>query len=287
LRLAERGERVRALVRRGGRRLPAELARRLEIVEIEDLAGDCPWERILAGVGRVVHLAGLAHAKTEKGEAADRFFRVNLDVTRSLGRAAQSAGVRRFVYLSSIKVNGEGVAGPRHFRPYRSSDPPRPRGSYAVSKWRAEQELVKIFPPTTGPVLTILRPPLVYAPEAGGNLALLQHWLEWGLPLPLPRKPNQRSLISRERLIAVIEEALAESPDTAGLRLPADPTPCSTAELAARLVGENRYRNFSLPNTILYGLLRGLGRQGLYRKLYGSMCIAGDEKTGISGRGDE
>ena len=273
--LLDEGLRVRALVRRGGRQLPSEITVRLEkLVEVDDLAGSCPREDILTGVESVVHLAGRAHNR-----GGDGFFRDNLDATVALARGARAAGVRRFIFLSTIKVNGEGVAAARQTRPYTAADRPRPQGPYAVSKWRAEQELERLFPPAGATALTLIRPPLVYGEGVSGNLAGLKKWLEWGLPLPVPRTANQRSLISRERLVAVITESLVSSAP-ARLLLCSDPEPWSTAELVRSLAGDGG-RFLSLPDGLLRFGFRLLGRPEIYRKLYGSLLIARDERERI------
>ena len=269
--LLDEGLRVRALVRRGGRRLPPEITVRLEgLVEVDDLAGPCPWKEILAGVESVVHLAGRAHAG-----GGDGFFRDNLDATVALARAAWAAQVRRFIFLSTIKVNGEGAAAPVQARPYTAADRPRPRGPYAVSKWRAEQELERIFSSAGGTVLTIIRPPLVYGKGAGGNLAGLKKWLEWGLPLPVPREGNRRSLISRERLVALLVACLRRSQLDARLLLPADPEIWSTAALACLLVSDRMVHLLPVPGKLLQMTCRLVARPEIYQKLYGSLLIAG------------
>jgi len=269
-RLAVEGRAVRALVRRGGGQLPGEIAAKMAAVAaVDDLAGPCPWTEIMAGVESVVHLAGRAHAR-----GRDQFFHDNLDATVALARAARVAGVRHFVFLSTIKVNGEGVAAPFQARPYTASDRPRPTGPYAVSKWRAEQELEKLFPALGKTALTIIRPPLVYGEGAVGNLAGLKKWLACGLPLPVPREGNRRSLIGRERLVAIIAGCLENSPVLPELLLPADPKIWSTAELARFLVSDRPVRLLPLPGLLLQVACRAVSRPETYQKLYGSLQIA-------------
>ena len=268
-RLAAEGRAVCALVRRGGRQLPGEIAAQMAgVAAVDDLAGPCPWTEIMAGVESVVHLAGRAHAR-----GRDQFFCDNLDATVALARAARAAGVRHFVFLSTIKVNGEGVVAPFQARPYTASDRPRPTGPYAVSKWRAEQELAKLFPTMGKAALTIIRPPLVYGDGAAGNLAGLKRWLEWGLPLPVPRESNRRSLVSRERLIAIIVDCLDLYP-VSKLLLPADPVDRSTAELAHLLVPDRPVHLLPVPGLLLLIAGRAVSHPEIYQKLYGSLQIA-------------
>jgi nucleoside-diphosphate-sugar epimerase len=271
--LLDEGCRVRALVRRNGRRLPPETTARLEgLVEIDDLAGSCSWEEIVGGVESVVHLAGRAHSGAADD---DLFFRHNLDAAVALARAACRFQVRRFIFCSSIKVNGEALSeGRLSQRPYTASDPPRPQGPYAVSKWRAEQELSRIFPSRGEILLTIIRPPLVYGPGAAGNLAGLKRWLELGLPLPVPREGNRRSLIDRGRLLEVITECLA-CPQPERLLLPCDPKVRSTADIARLLAGDSRICLLPVPGFWLKLGFRLVGRPEIYYKLYGDLQIAG------------
>ena len=189
-RLLAQGRGLRVLIRNGSR-LPAELFRELdEVAAVEELTDETAWVNLLDGVDRVVHLAGRVHGRASSA-AADLYFRDNLDLTLDLGRAALKAGVKRFIFISTIKVNGEGVLSSDH-HPYEASDRPRPLGAYAVSKWRAEQELRSLFNRAAAPSLVILRPPLIYGSAAKGNYAWLKRWLSWGLPVPVPRSGNRQ-----------------------------------------------------------------------------------------------
>ncbi len=273
-RLRDEGFRVRALVRAAGTRMPPELAGTLDsVIAARDLAGACPWPEVFRDVGSVVHLAGRSRVSGFPGSGRDLIFRDNLDGTRALARAAVRAGIKRFIFLSSVKVNGEGVMAAVHKRPYRATDPPRPRGAYAVSKWRAEQELREIFA-GCDTELVIFRAPLVYGPGAGGNLAGLSRWLELGLPLPVPVPENRRSLLGLEKLVTLILGALSSAEPSESVLLPADDKSWSLEELARFLVPDRRLRLVRVPGPLLrFLLLKCLRRPEIYRKLYGSLLV--------------
>lgn len=162
---------------------------------LEDPAAD--WTACSRGVEAVVHLAARVHVM-EAGAASDldAFRRANVDGTLRLARAASAAGARRFVFLSSVKVNGErspqGADG--RPRPFVESDTPQPQDAYAVSKWEAEQGLQAVAA-ETGLEVTIVRPPLVYGPGVRANFLQLLRWVNRGLPLPLGAVRNTRSLV--------------------------------------------------------------------------------------------
>lgn len=273
--LLGQGYELRVLLRRGGSRLPADLAAKIDdVVEFDDAADDSFWAALLTGVDRVVHLAARAHIGGQKS-SADLYFRDNLDLTVVLAQAALGCGVKRFVFLSSIKVNGDGVLKSDH-RPYRATDRPRPQGVYAVSKWRAEQKLRSLFVGFGAPELVIIRPPLVYGAKAKGNYALLQKWLGWGLPLPIPRAGNRRSLLALDRLVEIIAGLLPETAVISKkLLLPCDRRDWSARRLANYLAAQTggRARTLAVPE-FCFCLLAVLFRQEeLFTKLFGSLRI--------------
>ncbi len=211
-------------------------------------------ENALAGADAVVHLAARVHVMKES--AADplaEFRRVNTDATLALGRAAMRAGVRRFVFLSSIKVNGERTEG----RPFTESDTPAPVDPYGVSKREAEDGLARL-----GLELIVLRPPLVYGPGVKGNFLRLMKLVGRGVPLPLASVANRRSLIYVGNLASVIERAARGGPSVQGTFLVSDGEDLSTAQLVRRL-GDSMGRParlFSVPPALLRALGHALGK---------------------------
>lgn len=204
-------------VRTAGRR-PAGVG---EHVAIGDLRGPIDWAPILADVSGVVHLAALAHRTAREGDIEA----VNVRATAALGAAARAAGVRRFVFLSSVKAVGEesGAA------PLTDAAPPCPSTAYGHAKRHAELALAAI----EGLDVVALRPPLVHAPDAKANFAALLRLAASPAPIPLGGLANRRSLIARDTLCAAIVAAAGDGPS--GAFLVADDPPLSTSEIIAAL----------------------------------------------------
>jgi nucleoside-diphosphate-sugar epimerase len=150
------------------------------------LAGDtAAWQQALQGCHSVVHLAGRAHVMREEASDPLQAFReANVQSSLSLAEQAAQAGVRRFVFVSSIKVNGEQTAPSACFS---AQDVPQGNDPYALSKWEAEQGLQRLAQ-ASGMQLVVVRPPLVYGPGVKGNFAQMLRWVHLGLPLPLGSK---------------------------------------------------------------------------------------------------
>lgn len=236
---------------------------------VGELGAATDWGAALEGADTVVHTAALAHVLRAAGDEAYR--RVNVDGTAHLARRAAAAGVRRLVFLSSIKVNGE-LAPPE--RPFRASDPPAPQDAYGRSKRDAEQALARVAG-ETGLEVVVLRPPLVYGPGAKGNLARIMRLIESGVPLPLGAVRNRRSMIALGNLCGAIIACL-DAPRAAGRTyLIAERDALSTAELARRLARamQRRARLVPVPEALLR--LGGIvtGRTAEIQRLVGSLCV--------------
>jgi nucleoside-diphosphate-sugar epimerase len=163
----------------------------VDSVTIDRIDGDTDWTRAVAGVDAIVHLANRAHVVRDTASAASADYRrVNVDGSVRLAQCAAAAGIRRFVFVSSVKVNGEQGR-------FRESDPPAPRDAYAVSKLEAERALLAV----SGIDLVIVRPPLVYGPGAKANFAALVRAVSRGLPLPVGAVENRRSLVALDNLV--------------------------------------------------------------------------------------
>jgi UDP-glucose 4-epimerase len=243
-------------------------------VSIGDLAraSDDALAGALEGASVVVHLAARAHVIRERATDAERAYReANVVATERLARAAAGAGVERFVFVSSIKVNGEStLAG----HPFREVDPPRPGDAYARSKWEAEQRLVEIAR-ASRLVLSILRPPLVYGPQVGGNFLALWRAVARGVPLPFACIVNRRHLLYVGNLVHAIV-ALADARIYAGgTWLVADSESVSTPELAQRIADALgvRARLIPLPVGWLSAGAAAIGRRTLVPRVAGSLEI--------------
>ena len=201
--LAASGRRVKRALRMAQPGRPDEMA-------VGDIGADTDWRSALEGVSSVVHLAARTHVLRETAaDSLAEYRRVNLDGTRRLAQQAGRAGVRRLVFVSSIKVNGEVTE-----RPFTEDDAPRPEDAYGVSKWEAEQALARVAG-ETGLQVAVLRPPLVYGPEVKGNFLRLMGLVARGTPLPLASITNRRSLIYVGNLADAVIKAI-DVPAAAG-----------------------------------------------------------------------
>jgi nucleoside-diphosphate-sugar epimerase len=236
---------------------------------VADLAEPHDWRTLLEGVTDVVHLAARVHVMKDDEAGAAATLRVNFEATRALAAAAAEAGVGRFVFLSTVKVNGDSTAE----RPFTPSDAPRPVGAYAVSKHRAEEALAAL-PGTMERV--ILRPPLVYGPGVKGNFAALLRLCRAGLPLPFGAVANRRSLIAVENLASAIAACIAAPPGEGTRRyLLRDGDDLSTGHLVRRLAAAmgRPSRLVPVPRSWLEGALRIAGRPELAERLLHSLQV--------------
>ncbi|MFM2112362.1 MAG: hypothetical protein RLZZ271_1022, partial [Pseudomonadota bacterium] len=175
----------------------------------EHIANDeASWMRAVQSCDSVVHLAARAHVMSEELLDPLAAYRLaNVQASVALAECAARAGVRRFVFISSIKVNGESTAPATHFTP---EDKPAPVDPYGISKWEAEQALRGVCE-REGMELVVIRPPLVYGPGVKGNFASMLNWVKRGMPLPLGCVHNQRSMVGLDNLVDLL--ALCADPD--------------------------------------------------------------------------
>lgn len=250
-RLAMEGFIVHAAVRclERNHEFPGNRESGVEWVAVEDIGPDTDWAGTLRGVDVVIHLAARVHVMKETApDPAVIYDRVNFRGTERLARQAAEAGIERFVFLSTVKVNGEATDDV----PFAETDPVFPLGPYAMSKWRAEKALSRIAEETQLKV-TVLRIPLVYGPGVGGNFLRLMKWIYWGIPLPLAGIKNRRSLLYLGNLVDALM-ACAVTQSAAGKTFfVSDDEDVSTPELIRRLaaaMGKNA-RLFHLPISLL------------------------------------
>lgn len=264
--LIARGEKVRAAVRR-----PGNVPMGYELAMVGDIGAATDWSAALDGVNAIVHLAARVHVMHDTVADPLALFReVNVAGTERLARAAAAAGVRRFVYLSSVKVNGETTSE----RPFNEKDLPHPQDAYAISKWEAEQALTRIAA-ETGLEIVILRPPLVYGPGVAANFLSLLRWVERGVPLPLASLQNQRSLIYLDNLVGAIKACL-EHPAAAGQTfMVSDGEAVSTPRLV-RLLAQGLLRPphlFPVPLFLLRLVAIMTGTSAQVDRLSGSLAV--------------
>lgn len=225
---------------------------------------------ILSQIDVVIHLAARVHQMNDTAaDPLSEFRAVNTEATKSLAIAAAAAGVKRFVYLSSIKVNGDGQASP-----YTERSTPQPADAYGISKWEAECALNEIAT-TTNLEIVILRPPLVYGAGVKANFLNLMKLVKTGIPLPLGGIHNQRSLVYVGNLVDAIVTC-ATHPQAAGQTfLVSDSTDVSTPELVRKISESMRkpVRLMPISPVILTNLARILGKTATLDRLFGSLTI--------------
>jgi len=251
--LAAAGWHVRAAVRRPFR--PQSSALPYEEHLVGAIGRDTDWSVALSGVEAVVHLAGLSIIRDACAESAVAAFRdVNVDGTRRLARACLQNGVRRILFLSSIRAVGERT---ETGRPFSEGSPCRPRDPYGISKCEAEETLLEEL--RLGSVETvILRPPLIYGPGVGANFLRLMRAVDQRIPLPLGRVRNRRSLIYIRNLTSGVITCLSHPLAAGEVFHIADAECLSTAGLLNSL-GEALGRRVILPPVPICGL-RAAGR---------------------------
>jgi nucleoside-diphosphate-sugar epimerase len=260
--LAASGRRVRRAVRMPVPGLP-------DAVPVGDIGPDTDWRTTLEGVSGVVHLAARTHVLRETAtDSLAEYREINVSGTERLARSAAAVGVRRLVFVSSVKVNGERTKE----RPFTEDGAPRPEDNYGISKWEAEQALSRIAA-ATGLEVVVLRPPLVYGPGVKGNFLRLMNLVARGVPLPLGAVDNRRSFIYTGNLAGAIVKAL-DAPLAAGRTyLVSDGEDASTPDLVrglARALGV-KPRLLSLPLAAL-GLGATLaGKRVEFARLTGSL----------------
>ncbi|MBF8776606.1 UDP-glucose 4-epimerase family protein [Pseudomonas fulva] len=262
----------RSEVRAGVRKASADVPDGARTVIVPSLDAQAHWETALEGVCQVVHTAARVHVMDETdADALAAFRRVNTQGTIALAKQAAQAGVRRFVFISSIKVNGEHT---EPGQPFAADQAVAPSGPYGLSKYEAEQGLLRIARETAMEVV-IIRPVLVYGPGVGANFASMMRWLNRGLPLPLGAVNNSRSLVSLDNLIDLITVCL-DHPDAANeVFLVSDGEDVSTTDLLRRL-GQHLGRQPRLLPTPSGWLALGariVGRTSIAQRLLGSLQV--------------
>lgn len=268
--LVKRGHFVRAAARDfKDLNLPAGS---MEKFPVPGISGKTQWSAALKDVDVVIHLAARVHVmRDEASDPLAAFREVNVDGTLCLAQQAVQAGVRRFIFLSSIKVNGE--ASPPG-RPFRPDDAPAPEDAYALSKLEGEQALAEVCA-ETGTEFVVIRPPLVYGPGVGGNFRAMLRWMRYGIPLPFGAVNNRRSLIALDNLIDLCAICVVHPAAANQVFLAADGEDVSTTELLLKIAhayGQSA-RLFPLPTVWLQRCAALLGKRGVAERVLGSLVV--------------
>ncbi len=266
--LVQQGHQVVAATRRDHGKLNYTPVRRVVVGKI-DPATD--WSAALEGVEVIIHLAARVHVmKDQTADPLSAFREVNTAGTLRLARQAADAGIKRFVYLSTIKVNGEQTTD----HAFCETDPAAPMDPYALSKWEAEQQLLALAA-NTGLEVSIVRPPLVYGPQVRGNFLRLLGFVARAWPLPLASIRNRRSLVGIRNLCGLLEVCMQHPAAAGEVFLVADEQDLSTPELLRLLAAAmgRPCRLVPFPTALLASLSKLLGQQAIWARLAGSLQV--------------
>ena len=242
------------------------------LVAVGDIGSETDWRPALSGVDAVVHLAARVHVMRDTVlDPWAQFHRVNVDATLNLARQAAAAGARRFVFLSSVKVNGECTPPGR---PFQSSDRGAPLDPYGASKQQAELAL-QALAAGGGMSVVSIRPPLIYGPGVRANFLRLLATVERGIPLPLGGVSNSRSLVSVWNLCDLIRAAIDAPALQASVLMVSDGEDLSTPQLIRRVAGfmDRPARLYTLPLPLLRAIGRLAGKAEQVSRLCDSLTV--------------
>lgn len=258
---------------RGAKRSCSGTPEAIESVAVGDIDGNTDWSGALKGCDVVLHLAARAHIMHDSAlDPLAEFRKINVDGTLNLARQASKAGVKRFVFISSIKVNGEGTQLGQAFT---ADDVAAPEDAYGISKGEAEAGLRQLSQ-ETGIEVVIIRPPLVYGPEAKGNFSSIMRWVARGWPLPLGAVTrNRRSFVALDNLVDLILTCVDHPQAANQTFLVSDGEDLSTTELLRRMgKALNRpARLMPVPAGLLAFAARLLGKKAVAQRLLGSLQV--------------
>ncbi len=255
-----------------GRRPNTSLSNNIRQIVIGDFLPSTEWSSHVSGIDTVIHLAGRVHVMHETAsDPLSEFRKTNTASTLNLASQAASSGVRRFIFLSSIKVNGE-FSQPGN--PFTPDDTHIPTDPYGLSKFEAEQGLRKLAN-QTGMEVVIIRPPLVYGPGVSGNFLSMIEWLQYGYPLPLGSIHNKRSFVALDNLIDLIITCIHNPVAANQTFLVSDGEDLSTTELLRRtgFAFERPVRLMPVPVRLLKLGAKFLGKLATAQRLLDSLQV--------------
>lgn len=255
----------------------------VETIEVHSLSAETAWEKALQGCEYVVHIAGRAHVLKEKkpAHAIQAFKQINVDGTIRLAKQAVLAGVKRFIFISTIKVNGERTL---ENKPFHAEDKPAPLDPYAQSKLEAEKAL-KALASETGLEVVIIRPPLIYGPGVKGNLSIMLRWIKRGWPVFFIKTPVKRSLIALRNLNDFIDVCITH-PNAAQQTFLVSDGHDLTVQALMQMIGEllGKPAHFIyLPLQWLTLLLTMIGKRSAVDKLYAPLQVDIEKNKALLG----
>lgn len=272
------------IIRQGGHVRAALQRTRQTHAGIDDiitggLDGKTDWTHALHGVSAIIHLAARVHVMQDIAiDPLAEFRRVNAEGTANLAQQAAYAGVKRFVYVSSIKVNGENTAATGENKYFSETDPPNPQDPYGQSKWEAEQALQRIAQ-QTGLEVVIVRPPLVYGAGVKGNFRQMLKVIARGIPLPLASVNNRRSLLYVDNLVDALITCASHTAAAGQTYLVSDGEDISTPDLIRGLAASMNVpaRLFPCPPALLRMAAAFFGKSAQAERVLGSLQINSDK----------
>lgn len=254
------------------RKMTADLDSRVTQGLIDGLSTEQDWQPLLVGQEAVIHLAARVHVMSDDStDPLAEYRKVNVEGTLKLARQAVDAGVKRFIFISSVKVNGEGTT---LGAPYSADAQAAPSDPYGVSKMEAEQGL-RALAAETGMEVVIIRPVLVYGPGVQANVLSMMRWLHKGVPLPFGAIHNRRSLVALDNLVDLIVTCIAHPAAANQTFLVSDGEDLSTTMLLRRMgaaLGKPA-RLLPVPSWMLQIGATMLGKQALAQRLCGSLQV--------------
>lgn len=252
-------------------RRAVELNDAKRVVPVGDFRRDTAWDEALEGVDAVIHLGGTVHQRDKTMSAIEAFRVPNVEGTIALAAASARHGVRDFIFMSSIAVNGSSTDGRS---PFTEADPPQTLDAYSLSKHEAEVGL-RALAARTGMALTIIRPPLVYGIGASGSIAMLRRAFARGMPLPLASIRNRRAFVSVGNLADFVAWRLARTNSGTETFIVADEGYLSTPEFVAALADSLGMspRLVAVPAGLLAMGVRWAGRGALVPSLMASLEV--------------
>lgn len=267
--LPARGYQVLGAVRRQAKAHPSSL---VQYKIIGDMQDGTDWSSALLGIDSVIHLAARVHLMSDSAQnPLAEYRRVNVDMTMKLAQQSAAAGVRRFIFISSVKANGENTP---FGQPFTADDMPQPSDPYAISKLEAEKLLFQLAS-ETGMEVVVIRPVLVYGPGVKANFFHMMRWLQKGVPLPLKALDNRRSLLAIDNLVDLIATCLHHPAAANQIFLASDGEDMSISSLLQRTgvaLGKSA-RLISVPVMVLKGGARLAGQDAVMQRLCDSLQV--------------
>lgn len=266
--LLNKNVRVAAAVREKSEALPCDVQQ----IKIGNMQSTTAWAEAMPKTRVIIHTAARVHVMNDKElNPLTEFRKTNVDGTLNLARQAAEAGVQRFIFISSIKVNGEETVKGHPFTPKNNSIPTDP---YGLSKYEAEQGLLEIAK-KTGMEVVIIRPPLVYGPGVKANFASMVKWVAKGIPLPLGAINNQRSFVALDNLVNFIIHCIDHPKAANEIFLISDGEDVSTSQLLKKVAKafNLKSRLIPIPVSLMSTVARLIGKKAVADRLFSSLQV--------------